>query len=62
MMRFWNEFKKKKQVEEGIVGNWDIITKFILACSPYEIISKIKKYYDEKKHQENPFLEILEIC
>lgn len=55
-MKFWKQLKEKNNIEaDGVVGNWDLITKLILRCSPYEavkwIVERIQEHFWIKKRK-----------
>lgn len=55
-MSVWEKLKQKNNVtEEGVVGNWNLITKLILNCAPYEYVKKliecINEYFFLKKRK-----------
>lgn len=58
-MNWLGEIKKRFQVEEeGVVGNWNLITRLILNCAPYEHIKKVVEYINEYHFQKTRKLGI----
>jgi len=48
-MNYWEQLKEKNNIEaEGVVGNWDLITKLILRCSPYEAVKWLVERVQER--------------
>lgn len=48
-MKFWKKLKEKNKIDaDGVVGNWDLITKLLLRCSLYEAVKWIVEGIQER--------------